>query len=273
MSSKLLRSPVGLLLSGVVSSLLLVAECHADHYPRQPGIDAVHYTFRLTLRDETDEIAGEATVKIRFVEDGQTGFALDLASQQAGKGMVVSAVSVMGQSAKFEHIDNRLKIALDTPPKAGDQRAFTITYHGVPASGLRIGKNRHGDRTFFSENWPDRARQWLPMVDHPSDKATSEFLIDAPAHYQVIANGLLENELDSALGRRITHWSQSVPIASWLNAIGVARFAVHHAGIVKGVPLQSWVFPQDRETVIPALEQPGRRVIEFYSEHVGPYCL
>ena len=109
------------------------------------------------------------------------------------------------------------------------------------------------------------------MVDHPSDKATSEFLIDAPAHYQVVANGLLEEEIDLGDGRRLTHWKQSVPIASWLNAIGVAQFASHHAGIVKGVPLQTWVFHQDREPVIPALEQPGRRVLEFYSEHVGPY--
>jgi aminopeptidase N len=267
-----LRSLFWLLSSAAVSSLSLVAECRADHYPRQPGIDAVHYTFRLKLQDEIDEIVGDATVLIRFVDDGQTGVALDLASQQGGKGMVVSAVTTMGHPARFEHTDNRLRISLDAPPKAGEQRAFAITYHGIPASGLRIGKNRHGDRTFFSENWPDRARQWLPMVDHPSDKATSEFLIDAPAHYQVIANGLLEDEVDGDLGRRITHWSQSVPIASWLNAIGVARFAVHHVGIVKGVPLQSWVFPQDKEAVIPALEQPGRRVLEFYSEHVGPYA-
>ena len=38
-----------------------------------------------------------------------------------------------------------------------------------------------------------------------------------------------------------------MPIASWLNAIGVAQFAVHHAGMVKGVELQTWVFHQDAE--------------------------
>jgi aminopeptidase N len=256
----------------VATSLLLVPEVRADHYARQPGIDALHYEFRLTLRDETDEISGLATVLVRFVEDGQTGLVLDLASEKSGKGMVVSAVKTTGHAARFEHCDNRLSINLDAPPKAGDRRQFTIEYRGVPVSGLRIAKNRHGERTFFSQNWPDGARQWLPIVDHPSDKATSEFLVDAPAHYQVVANGLLEEEIDSGDGRRLTHWRQSVPIASWLNAIGVARFAVHHAGTVKGVPLQSWVFHQDREAVIPALEQPGRRVLEFYSERIGPYA-
>lgn len=49
-----------------------------------------------------------------------------------------------------------------------------------------------GQRTFFSLNWPDLARQWLPIIDHPYDKATSEFLVTAPAQYQVAANGLLQ---------------------------------------------------------------------------------
>ena len=109
------------------------------------------------------------------------------------------------------------------------------------------------------------------MVDHPYDKATSEFLVTAPAHYQVVSNGLLQEERDLANGRRLTHWKQSVPIASWLNAIGVAEFASHHAGVVKGVPLESWVYPQDRERVASVLEAPARRSVEFYSERVGPF--
>ena len=53
--------------------------------------------------------------------------------------------------------------------------------HGLAAAGLETGRNKHGDRTFFSDNWPDKARHWLPLVDHIADKATSEFIVDAPA--------------------------------------------------------------------------------------------
>jgi aminopeptidase N len=56
-----------------------------------------------------------------------------------------------------------------------------------------------------------------------------------------------------------------------LNALGVAQFAVRHAGPVRGVPLQTWVFPQDRDAGIPALEGPARKAIEFFSETVGPF--
>ena len=45
--------------------------------------------------------------------------------------------------------------------------------------GLIIDRNIYGERTFFGDNWPDRARHWLPVIDHPYDKATSEMVVTA----------------------------------------------------------------------------------------------
>src|SRR5262249_2199979 len=158
------------------------------------------------------------------------------------KGMTVTSVSNGGAPLAFSHTGERLAISLPSASMAGERRQFQIAYHGVAATGLHIAKNQHGDRTFFSWNWPTLARNWLPMIDHPYDKATSEFLITAPAKYQVVANGLLVEELDLKDERRLTHWKQSVPIASWLNNIGVAEFSYRQFATVAGVPLQTWVF-------------------------------
>jgi aminopeptidase N len=185
--------------------------------------------------------------------------------------MTVSDVISDGGPLKFAHADDRLTITLPAPPKAGDRRQFTVKYHGVAGSGLHIAKNKFGERTFFSWNWPTLARQWLPTIDHPSDKATSEFLVTAPARYQVVANGVLVEVLDLGDGRRMTHWKQSVPIATWLNNIGVARFSSRHFGAVAGVPLQTWVFPQDRDNGIVTFEEPTRRAMEFFTAHIGPF--
>lgn len=259
--------------SRVVALLLLglAVPAVADTYPRQPGVDAIHYTFRLTLSDDSDAIAGESTAELLLVREGVTEAVLDLASVAKGKGMNVAEVTTGGKLVQFKHENGKLRIALDPAPKAGEKRAFTVKYSGVPAAGLRIGPNKYQDRTFFSNNWPDKAREWLPVIDHPYDKATSEFIVTAPAKYQVVANGLLQEETDLRDGNRRTHWKQSVPIATWLNALGVAQFAVRHSGNVRGVPLQTWVFPQDRETGIPALEGPARKAIEFFSDAVGPF--
>ena len=252
-------------------AIAYILPAFADTYPRQNAIDAIHYTFRLTLSDASDEIEGETTAGIAFLQANVTSIALDLASVSGGKGMSVSKVSSNGVPLKFSHQGDRLQIAVTPPSQAGERRQFTIRYRGVPKSGLRIGNNKFGERTFFSENWPDHARQWLPMIDHPYDKASSEFLIIAPAKYQVVANGLLIEELDRGDGSRLTHWKQSVPIASWLNALGVGQLASRHFGSVKGVPLETWVFHQDRDAGITTFETPVRNAMEFYSDRIGPF--
>lgn len=260
--------------------LLIPAVLGADTYPRQPGIDVLHYVFRLTLSETSSEIAGEATVTVRFLQDRVSALTLDLTSPSVSTGMTVQSVRRGGSidtpgtaadNIPFTHLENRLRLVPPAQSKAGDELTFTVRYRGTPADGLRIGDNIHLERTFFSENWPNNARQWLPMLDHPSDKATGEFIITAPSHYQVVANGLLIEELDLPGNTRRTHWKQSVPISSWLYAIGVARFSVHSGGQTNGVQLQTWVFPQDREQGIRLFENLSRRAMDFFVNRIGPY--
>lgn len=252
--------------------IAVASAAHADTYPRQPGVDAVHYVFRLALGDGSNEIAGEASVTLKFVTAGVKQVFLDLASPAAGKGMTVSSVSIGNAPLPYAHAENRLRLDLASPPAVGQEITVTVTYAGIPAGGLRLIDNIHGQRTVFSENWPNQARQWLPMIDHPYDKATGELIVTAPAHYRVVANGLLAEELDLPNDLRRTHWKQSVPIASWLYALGVARFATHHYAVVRGIPQQVWVFPQDREKGNEVFELTGRRAFEFFSDWIGPYA-
>jgi aminopeptidase N len=262
-----MKLPLQALLFAVCASNLL-----ADAYQRQPSIDVQHYVFRVELNDANDEVAGETTVTVRFLKDGVSTFWLDLATPAAGKGMTVSTVTAGSAPVEFTHRDDRLTLTVAPPAKVGELRSFTVKYRGVPNKGLLFPKNKFGDRCIFSVNWPDLAHQWLPTVDHPSDKATSEFIVTAPSEYQVVANGLLQEELDLGDGRRRTHWKQSVPIATWLNNIGVAEFASRHFATAGGVPLQSWSFPKDRENAIVTLEEPLRQSIEFFNDHIGPYA-
>jgi aminopeptidase N len=251
---------------GLIAIFLPVA-IQADTYPRQKSIDIQHYIFRVTLTDESNSITGETTVAVRFLDSTVKGFHLDLASGS----MTVSAVSEGNALVPYTHQNDQINITLAHPPQAGELRTYTIKYSGTPTDGLKFPKNKFGDRTFFSVNWPDKAHYWLPTIDHPYDKATSEFIVTAPAQYQVVANGLLQEETDLGDGRRTTHWKQSVPIAVWLNNIGVAQFASRHYQSAAGVPLQSWVFPKDREAGIVTFEDPLRQSIEFFNDHIGPY--
>ena len=243
-----------------------------DTYPKNPNIDALNYAFRLTLSDTTDEIVGEATIDIRFLADGITRVRLDLIDQGAdGRGMAVSGVTSGDRPVTFTHTNDELFITLPQATRANQRSQYTIRYRGIPASGLQIGPNKYGDRTFFSDDWPNRARNWLPTIDHPYDKATSEMIVTAPDHYQVVSNGLKIEETALPNGMLLTHWKQSVPIATWLYNLGVARFVVQHVDDYMGKAIQTWVYYQDRDAGFYDFAVPTKQVLEFYGDWVGPY--
>ncbi len=246
----------------------------ADSYPKNPKIDVIDYVFKLELSDSTDEIAGEATVDVRFLGEGVSEVRLDLinaAAEMNGKGMSVSKVVSDGRPVEYRHADNVLIIKLTAPSKSNQRSKFTISYRGIPATGLKIANNKYGERTFFSDNWADKGRNWLPIVDHPSDKATCEFIVTAPSHYQVVSNGLKIEETDLPGNKRLTHWKQSVPIASWLYVLGVARFAVQYVDEFDGKSIQTWVYHQDRDAGFYDFGDVTKKALAFYSDSIGPF--
>ncbi len=258
--------------ASIVLSLLCATTLTADEYPRNWDVDVVHYRFQLDLGDDTDEIAGEAEISVRFAKQGIGAFSLDLIGKREGAatGMQVSDVTRDGVSLAHTHVDDVLTITLATPSVADERRVFSVRYRGVPADGLIIDANMHGDRTFFGDNWPNRARHWLPTVDHVSDKATVEWVVVAPDHYQVVGNGALVELTDIGDGTRRTHWASTVPMPTKVMVIGAARFAVQHVGVVAGVPVQSWVYPQNRDAGFYDYAL-AERVLRFFDGHVGPF--
>ena len=256
------------------SMLLYPVTSFADHYPKNPDIDALNYTFNLELSDDTDEIFCEEIVDVRFLAADIKEFRLDLikaSSDLESKGMQVTAVTSDGQPLNYRHENDALYITLSAPSSANQRSQYKIAYHGIPASGLKIADNMHGDRTFFSDNWPNRARNWLAVIDHPYDKAMCEFIVTAPNHYQVVSNGLLLEQTDITPDKRLTHWKQSIPIAPWLYVLGVARFAIQYVDEFEGKSIQTWVYYQDRDAGFYDFAEPTKKALEFYSDYVGPF--
>jgi aminopeptidase N len=245
-----------------------------DGYPKNPNIDIINYIFKIELSDTTDEISVDLTVDVRFVTKGVKKMRLDLinkSSELGNKGMAVSSVSLNGKSLEYTHKNDELFIHLKEPSKKNQREQIVVNYKGIPANGLKIGDNMHGDRTFFSDNWPNRGRHWLATVDHPSDKAMCEFIVTAPDHYQIVSNGLKIEETNLDNNKRLTHWKQSVTIASWLYVLGAADFAVQYVDEFDGKSIQTWVFKQDRDAGFYDFAIPTKKALEFYSEYVGPF--
>ena len=113
--------------------LLSATLLEADTYPRQPGVDALHYVFRLTITDASNEITGESTATIRFSTAGVNEVALDLVKAAGDTGMAVSAVACGGKPRPFVHDGDRLRITLPQSSSPGDELTCTTIVQGGAA--------------------------------------------------------------------------------------------------------------------------------------------
>lgn len=247
-----------------------VAGRSTDRYPKNEAIDIKHYHFYLEVNDSTNVIYGEASLSIFFTKTTST-FTLDLATKDnSGKGMEVSEVSVNGLKLLYSHANSKLKITLPSAAKPTTTLIFKVIYRGEPIDGLVIGKNKYGDRGFFGDNWPDRAHHWLPVIDHPFDKSSVDFSVIAPMHYSVIANGIKMEESFVSEKRKLTRYHEEIPIPVKVMVVGIARFAMETSGRVENIPVESWVYPQNKSEGFYDYSV-SARVLDFFHTHIGEY--
>ena len=241
-----------------------------DGYHRNRFADVIHYEFSVSLSDTSNIIYGHAVVTVNFTGTVKT-FELDLKNVgNDEKGMKVGNINFDKGTIRWTHVNNKIIITQDDSLKTPTTGIFTIDYSGVPSDGLIISDNKYGRRTFFADNWPDRAHNWLPCVDHPSDKATVDFIVTCPDHYEVVGSGYLLEQSCMPLHTKLTHWKENVPLATKVMAIGVAPFASRIEGDIDGIPVWSWVFAENRKEGFSDYSV-AVKPLSFYSNLIGPY--
>lgn len=249
-----------------LAAAIIATGAHAQSY--NPDIDVQQYRFTLTLNDANNEIKGSAEVTVLFKQNTST-FSLDLTNKNSeGKGMTVTSVTEDNRLVLFTHHNDHL--TLQTGGKPGTPHTYRIQYEGIPADGLVIANNKYGKRGFFGDNWPNRAHNWLPCIDHPSDKATVDFTVIAPDHYSVVANGALQGEKTLPDHTKETRWKESVPLSPKVMVIGVADFAIDHPGDALGIPVWNYVYPENKERGFKDYAY-ALQILPFYINHIGPY--
>jgi hypothetical protein len=231
---------------------VLLLSCLSFTVAAQRNIDVLHYRFEIDLNDHNDSVFGQARIDFKTIES-VSSLSLDLTSlNPSKKGMIVTTVLFDPFSAvllPFKQEKDKLIITLNQQLVKGDSSFVTVFYKGIPANGLIISKNQFGKRTFFGDNWPNRAHHWLPCVDDPADKASVEFIVTAPLHYQVVANGIQIEETNLPDNKKLTHWKEDVPLPTKVMVIGVAGFAVQNVGSAKCIPVSGWVFPENKRAM------------------------
>jgi len=265
----------GLLVAATVLSASSALGQHAFTY--RPGIDILHYDLALDLPETGKSIAGRATLTVARRAAVDT-LLLDLV------GLRVDSTLVAGRAAPFVRDSLTVRIAL--PRYTGpDTLRVSVGYHGEPSDGLIIRTDSMGRWTAFGDNWPTRARHWIPSVDDPSDKALVTWAVTAPAGRRVVANGELveETPLPIARGsdsqpRALTRWRTLRPIPVYLMVIAAAPLAYYDLGPsacgrseIGGCVRQSLYAAPEARDYLPGPFAKADEIVTFFSTLIAPF--
>lgn len=272
-----------LLLSISATLLLLLPaglSCQSPTGGPRAGIDVLHYGFRLEFpaRGVPETVYFATTITAHRTAAVAT-MSFDLVAS-----MRVDSVLVNSRRAAFTRMGDSLGVAL--PDGLNDTIRVAVHYRGLPTDGLIIRRDSAGGWTAFGDNFPNRARQWLAVVDHPADKALVDWDVVAPSSHRVIANGALLEEsplierVDTPMtpSRTRTRWRTARPIYTAVMVIGVAPFAVVQlpdtvcvTGELPGCVQQTvWTSPAQR-AFVPGHFARANDIVALFSRLVGPF--
>jgi len=241
-------------------------------HPYRPGVDVLHYALTIDLPDTGAVIRGDALLTVRRTARMDT-LVLDLRSLR------VAQVTVGNSARAFRRTDSTIHV----PLPRGDTGTFRVRviYSGRVTDGLIVRQDSLKRWTYFGDNWPNRARFWIPSVDHPSDKATVSWTVRGPASLTVVANGTLVDTRTVGAGparRSTTRWRAAKPIPTYLMVIGAAPLIRHDLGetacglaeMQRCVRQSVYVAPEQRAAVPGHFAKAGD-MVRFFSELVAPY--
>ncbi|HEX8851337.1 MAG TPA: M1 family metallopeptidase [Gemmatimonadaceae bacterium] len=255
---------------GVAAAVAMLGDCAPAQIAREASpapesIDVRHYDFAVTLPESGAVIHGVATLAIGKAR-GVAALPLDLL-------LPIDSVAVDGHVIAATRRDSGASIPLDAQ---ADSARVTVWYHGAPQDGLIISRDPTGGWQAFGDNWPNRGRHWLPLVDRPGDKASVTWTIDAPAALTVVANGTRTDSTTRG-GRTVWRWRESHPIPTYVMVIAAARMTASpipsqicfETG--GGGCLEQRVYRAADVPRVPAAFGEAFAIVRFYASVVAPF--
>ena len=224
----------------------------ARYDAERPAHDAVHYDVWIRLADSGSRFEAVVTTRWRLL--GLAPIRIDLDSVYR-----IRALTIGGKPATYRRVDADL-LLVTLPAGIKDSATTRIEYEGSPPKFIKTGwkqgqddglvqRGAGLDRKIFADNWPNRARKWLAAQDHPSDKATVSWTIEAPSGLTVVANGALTGT--EALPNGSTRWrfATTRPIPVYTMVLGAARLATTKlapaACATRCIPVSVYTYPED----------------------------
>jgi aminopeptidase N len=246
-----------------------------------PEVDAIGYDIEVRVDTSARPERMTASVEGTFVTttSGLKVVRLDFAGND------VKGVSVEGNPATFRRDGETLAVDLPAAAGLGQPLHIRVEYTGLlhQADGanpndfdrygglMALHRNRAGRTIYSSLNWPEKARRWLPLRDHPRDGAMVSMKLTFPKAFTVIANGERKATTENADGTKTWTYEALTPMPTYdfhLAAYdGWVEAKERSAGAVE---VRSYTYAPDRATAT-AIYSDVPDALDYYAKTFGAY--
>ena len=237
------------------------------------GYDVRHYDLSFSYDPATDRLDGTMVVRARATQD-LSRFDLDL--QQ----LEVSAVRVNDNPAGFTRDGQELKVTPLNRLREGSTFNVAVDYGGVPqtivGSPIVFGSPYgflHTDDGAFMGDEPNVASTWMPLSDHPSDKASWTIRATVPAGKGVVANGRLVSQV-TANGKSTFVWDEPEQMATYLVTACIGNWVIKTGRTPGGIPETVAVDPTiiaSRPDAVDFFYNTTAEATDLWVKDFGPY--
>ncbi len=235
-----------------------------------PRIDVADYQVRVRAEPGRDDLSGTARLRLSATTaEPLRSFTLDL------RGPVATQVLVDGRRARVVATGDEIEITPAVPLAPDRATSVVITYAGVPEPGAfpridtPVGWQPDDSGGWFAMNEPFGTSSWVPVSDHPSDKATWTITLDTPSSVTGVANGRLVSR-QAVGGRRRWVWETDQAMASYLAFVAIGRYDLEERPGAEDTEVLL-AFPPELSAERRAGFDQIDPILSFFADTFGPY--
>ena len=231
------------------------------HYAPDLPFRLEHILLDVDVNPQEKSLTATTIQKIRVIAPDQKSLRLDQNEIQ------FRTVQINGAAAEFVVTDRALTIQLPKAFAPGETLEFSAEYavHN-PRRGIYFTGPDHDHPgkpwQVWSQGQDEDNRHWIPLLDYPNQKATSEIVARVPKGFTAVSNGALLSKKEEG-AQTVFHYKMSTPHVCYLISLVVAEFAQWADQGPAGLPVQYFVAP--------GREEDGKRAFSHTPQMIEAY--
>ncbi len=194
------------------------------HYAPDLVLEPEHLALDVSFDLAGRSVRGLATTTLRARADGARSLSFDAVALE------IESVEC-AHSLRHTYDGRTLAITFDEAVPHGEAREVVVRYvvHD-PLTGLFFSDE---PALIVSDHETQRARHWIPCVDHPAVRTTLELTLTGPSHWHLLGPGVLVAETTSG-GSKTARWRLDQRCPAYLICVALGDFAREDGGVHVG---------------------------------------